>query len=242
MSTRLAEDSRLDQAERAASRGGPFHHLGAFLILTDTLLLDNLGKVCDYKFMRKIILFSSFFIFTPVLLIISIIYFFFLSYDYKSYNKLSNQRPNQSVAFAALPSAENVFEDKITFKDARIEMVKQFFARYKSPLEPFASNVIHEADKYGLDFRLIPSIAMQESNLCKKIITDSFNCWGFGIYGKKITRFESFPEAIETVTKTLAKNYVAGGLDTPEEIMKKYTPSSNGSWANNVNYYMGQLQ
>ncbi len=146
------------------------------------------------------------------------------------------------VAFAALPSAENVLGDSIISKDARIEMVKQFFAKYKSPLEPFASNVVEDADKYNIDFRLIPSIAMQESNLCNKIIADSYNCWGFGIYGKKVTRFESYPEAIDTVSKILAKNYIAGGLDTPEEIMKKYTPSNNGSWAYSVNYFMSLLQ
>jgi len=135
-----------------------------------------------------------------------------------------------------------VLGDSIFRQDARIEIVRQFFAKYKSPLEPFASNVVEQADKYGLDFRLIPSIAMQESNLCQKIIADSHNCWGFGIYGKKVTKFQSYPEAIETVTRTLAQNYVAGGLNTPETIMKKYTPSSNGSWANGVNYFMDRLQ
>jgi hypothetical protein len=192
--------------------------------------------------MRKIILSISFFIFSPILLSVSIIYFLFLSYNSTHHYNLIGNNPNRFVAFAALPSAENVLGDSIISKDARIEMVRQFFAKYKSPLEPFASNVVEAADKYDLDFRLIPSIAMQESNLCQKIITDSYNCWGFGIYGKKVTRFESYPEAIETVTKTLAQNYVAGGLNTPDEIMKKYTPSSNGSWAKSVNYFMGQLQ
>jgi hypothetical protein len=192
--------------------------------------------------MRKIILSISFFIFSPILLSVSIVYFLFLSYNSSSHHDLIGQNPNHSIAFAALPPAENVLGDSIISKDARIEMLKQFFAKYKSPLEPFASNVVEAADKYDLDFRLIPSIAMQESNLCKKIITDSYNCWGFGIYGKNVTRFDSYPEAIETVTKTLAQNYVAGGLNTPDEIMKKYTPSSNGSWAKSVNYFMSQLQ
>ncbi len=192
--------------------------------------------------MRKIILSTSFFILTPVLLFVSIIYFLFLSYDSRSYSNLVSQSSNRRVAFAALPSAENVLGDSIISRDARIEMIKQFFTKYKSPLEPYAQNIVEDADKYGLDYRLLPAIAMQESNLCQKIITDSFNCWGFGIYGKKVTRFESFPEAIDIVSKTLANNYIAGGLNTPEEIMRKYTPSSNGSWANGVNYFMGLLQ
>ncbi len=192
--------------------------------------------------MRKIILSTSFFTLTPILLFVSIVYFLFLSYNSKLHNGLINQSSNRKVAFAALPPVENVLGDSIISKDARIEMVKQFFAKYKSPLEPFASNIVEDADKYGLDFRLLPAIAMQESNLCQKIITDSYNCWGWGIYGKTVTKFESYPEAIDTVTKTLATNYVAGGLNTTEEIMSKYTPSSDGSWAIGVNYFMNLLQ
>ena len=192
--------------------------------------------------MRKIILSTSFFIFTPTLILVSILYFLFLSYDYKVHHSALSQNSNNRVAFAALPSTENVLGDIINFNDARIEIVKQFFEKYKSPLAPYAQNIVNDADKYGLDYRLLPAIAMQESNLCQKIIADSYNCWGFGIYGKKVTRFESYPEAIDTVTRTLVNNYVAGGLTTPEEIMKKYTPSNNGSWAYSVNYFMNLLQ
>ena len=192
--------------------------------------------------MRKIILSTSFFIFTPILILISILYFLFLSYDYKVHHSTITHTSNNRVAFAALPSSENVFGDNIFFKDARIEIIRQFFEKYKSPLEPFAQNVVEDADKYGLDYRLLPAIAMQESNLCQKIITDSYNCWGFGIYGKNVTRFENYPEAIDTVTRTLVNNYIAGGLITPSEIMKKYTPSNNGSWAYSVSYFMSLLQ
>jgi hypothetical protein len=192
--------------------------------------------------MRKIILSTSFFLFTPILLFASIIFFLFLSYNSKYHNGLAGQISGRNVAFAALPSAENVLGESIISKDARMEIVRQFFAKYKSPLEPFAQNIVEEADKYDMDYRLLPAIAMQESNLCQKIITDSFNCWGFGIYGKTVTKFESYPEAIKTITKTLATNYIAGGLNTPDEIMKKYTPSSNGSWAHSVNYFMDMLQ
>ena len=191
--------------------------------------------------MKKALLLISFFVFSPILIFSSILYLLFLAYHEKDVTILS-QNSSQRVAFAALPSAENVLWDQITAMDSRVEIVRQFFERYKSPLEPFAQNVIDSADKHSLDFRLIPAIAMQESNLCRKIILESYNCWGFGIYGKKVTRFTSYPEAIETVTKTLAKNYKQNGLETAEEIMTKYTPSNNGSWADSVNYFMDLLQ
>ena len=155
---------------------------------------------------------------------------------------ITHTRPH-TVAFAALPLSENaMLEDQITQQDARVEIVRQFFERYKSPLEPHAPTVVETADMYGIDFRLIPAIAMQESNLCKKAPENSYNCWGFGIYGQKVTRFNNYEEAINAVTKTLALKYIADGLDTPQEIMRRYTPRSNGSWAESVEYFMDQLQ
>lgn len=149
---------------------------------------------------------------------------------------------SRDVAYAALPSTENVVESKIITKDARIEMLNQFLARYKSPLLPYAEEIVAAAEKYGLDWRLLPAIGMQESNLCKKEIKESYNCWGFGIYGKKVTRFDNYPQAIDTVSKTLAKNYIEQGLVTPQEIMSKYTPSNNGEWADSVAHFMNELQ
>lgn len=148
-----------------------------------------------------------------------------------------------TVAYAALPTLDGTFDDQIISEDARVEIVRQFLAQYNSPLEPHASFIVETAEKYGLDYRLIPAIAMQESNLCKKNRPESYNCWGFGIYGDKYLHFDSYEHGIETVTKTLATKYKdKHGLATPEQIMSMYTPSSNGSWANGVNYFMAKMQ
>lgn len=191
--------------------------------------------------MRKIILLTLFFFVTPIALLFNVVYLSYLTYQTHGGNLLS-QSSKHATAYAALPSAENTLSGKIFQKDARVDTVKSFLNQYASPLEPFAQNIIDAADKYSLDFRLIPAIAMQESNLCKKAPKNSNNCWGFGIYGKKVTTFDSYGQAIDTVTKTLALEYKAKGLETPEEIMSKYTPSSNGSWASSVNHFMNQLQ
>ena len=150
--------------------------------------------------------------------------------------------PNNNVSYAALPTSQNVLGDSINPQDARVAVVADFFRKYNSDLLPYAQNVITSADKYNLDYRLIPAIAMQESTLCKKAPKDSYNCWGFGIYGKNLAKFSSYPEAIDTVTKTLATQYKEKGLETPQQIMAKYTPSSNGSWADSVSLFMNQLQ
>ena len=163
----------------------------------------------------------------------------FLSFNQKNTNRFQASGI-QPVSFAALPSFENSLTGQIEKGDVRVDTVRQFFNQYRSPLEPFAQNVVSAADQYNIDFRLIPAIAMQESNLCKKIIVNSFNCWGFGIYGKKRTAFDNYSQAIEAVTKKLAE-YAKSGLKTPEEIMTKYTPSSNGVWANSVNHFLNSL-
>lgn len=127
-------------------------------------------------------------------------------------------------------------------KDKRVAILKSFFRKHDSPLYEHADFIVRVSDKNGLDYRLIPAIAMQESTACKAIPYGSHNCWGWGIYGTLVTRFNSYPEAIETVAAGLKKNYIDQGLTTPEEIMAKYTPSSNGSWAKGVGNVLGVLK
>lgn len=126
--------------------------------------------------------------------------------------------------------------------DARAVVVKNYLRKYNSPLEPFARQEVEISDKYDLDWRLLIAIAQQESNLCKKIPPNSYNCWGYGIYGNLVTRFDSYTTGMETVAKGLKKNYIDKGLVTPEEIMAKYTPPSKGSWARGVNQFLAELE
>lgn len=186
--------------------------------------------------MRKVALLTLFFFISPILLLSSAFYLYYLSSRSHQMSLLSAS--NNAIAYAALPSAENNLDSEIVQKDARIEVVESFLSQYGSPLKPYAKNVVAAADEYGLDFRLLPAIAMQESNLCKKAPKNSNNCWGFGIYGNRVTTFDDFGQAINAVSNTLAKEYIAKGLKTPEQIMSKYTPSNKGDWAFSVNHFM----
>lgn len=132
-----------------------------------------------------------------------------------------------------------------TAADGRMYIIKNYLHQYDSPLEPYAGLLVDTSDKYALDYRLMVAIAQQESNLCKKIPVESYNCWGFGIYGDLITRFTSYPQAIDTVARSLKRDYLDQGLRTPEEIMAKYTPPSlgkGGPWAKAVNQFLTELQ
>jgi hypothetical protein len=129
-----------------------------------------------------------------------------------------------------------------TVKDKRVAILKAFLRQYDSPLYDHAEFLVKVADENQLDYRLIPAIAMQESTGCKFIPHDSYNCWGWGIYGGKVTRFSSYPEAIDTVARGLKKHYIDHGLTTTEQIMRKYNPSSTGSWSFGVNYFLNDLE
>ena len=129
--------------------------------------------------------------------------------------------------------------------DARASIVASFLKRHSSPLEPydyFGDFLVEKADEYGIDYRLLPAIAMQESNLCKKIPEGSFNCLGFGVHSKGTLKFESYEANFDRAARELKKNYIDRGLTTPEMIMTKYTPHSNGSWAESVNQWIAEME
>lgn len=131
--------------------------------------------------------------------------------------------------------------------DARIPLVQNFLERHKSPIleeEPeFATFLVGLADTYSIDFRLLPAIAMQESNLCKVIPPDSHNCLGLGVHARGTWGFETYADNFEAAAKILKKNYIDIGLVTPAQIMTKYTPSSpGGAWAKSVNQWMSEMR
>jgi hypothetical protein len=157
---------------------------------------------------------------------------------------------NPSRSTAAIATAQtDVFVKGITTDlttdDARPILIEEFLKTHSSPLTPYdywGKFLTSLADKYQLDYRLLPSIAMQESNLCKKIPAGTFNCLGLGIHSRGTWGFPTFESNFEKAAEILRKNYVSQGLITPDQIQDKYTPSSNGSWEFAVNRFMDQLE
>lgn len=197
--------------------------------------------------MHKFLLVGFWPIATVTTLVVTFI--FFLIFPLGTQGTVKGAKTAQNVElrtsyqlFTALPSLDNTVEENLTVEDARVEIVRQFLNQYNSPLFSHARLLVDTADKYNMDFRLLPAVAMQESNLCQKIPDESYNCWGYGIYGDKILRFASFEDAIEKVAKGLADDYIYVGLTTPELIMRRYAPSSNGSWAQSVSHFMEKME
>lgn len=197
--------------------------------------------------MKNAFFLLGFFILAPFILILALTFTFTLSYTSSKavLGASDGFTVKGPVAYAALPSTSNEgFSIEFGTGDARTEIVRQFLEKHESPLEPYAKHIIDTAEKYGLDYRLIPAIAMQESNLCKKVRDDSpNNCWGYGIYGGKGRAFDNLEQGIDVVSEALSRKYKKNnGLITPAEIESMYNPSSTGSWAFSVNFFMDQMK
>src|SRR3989344_9215484 len=67
--------------------------------------------------------------------------------------------------------------------DNRVKILEEFLKQYNSPLVPHAVDFVKYADEYDLDWKLVASISGLESTFGKAIPYNSYNGWGWGIYG-----------------------------------------------------------
>ncbi|OGG08523.1 hypothetical protein A2154_04470 [Candidatus Gottesmanbacteria bacterium RBG_16_43_7] len=117
-----------------------------------------------------------------------------------------------------------------------------------SPMEGKAEIFVTNATKYGIDYRLLPAIAMCESNLGKRIpSSQSFNAWGIGVYSGQHhgATFASWDQAIEWVNYYVYEKFTTRQIVDIYEIGAIWAPPSveNGnSWANCVKSFMEQIE
>lgn len=173
------------------------------------------------------------------------LYFSVLLLFYISSEKVVLPMVHDFKLYSAVPGLSLGISEEVVSSDGRSKIIENFFKKYKSPLANQGETFVKAADMYNLDYRLLPAIAMQESNGGKKIIEGSKNPFGYGIYGKLVLKFGSWEEAIERVSRALKQDYLDKGLKTPTQIMAKYTPPSmekDGTWAKGVSTFMEELR
>lgn len=116
------------------------------------------------------------------------------------------------------------------------------FESYNCPLAGLGRNFVKEAERNGIPFWLAAAISFQESNCGRKTpkaegFDETYNAWGWGVWGNNLRIFDSWTEGIEKVSKYLGDEFFSQGITDPCEIMKIYTPPSEGSWCNGVKYF-----
>jgi hypothetical protein len=121
--------------------------------------------------------------------------------------------------------------------DKRVKALQSVFTRYNSPLLPYASTYVEKADKYGIDWKLLPSIAGLESSFGKRQMPGSHNSYGWG--GGHIY-FDSYEHGIDTINKAFKERYAARGATTVESIGPIYAESK--TWVPRVKSFMSKFE
>ncbi len=156
------------------------------------------------------------------------------------------QAENARLVTAAQGTAQ-ILDATVVPGDARGILLTQFLTEHKSPMAPYADVIVQEADKNGIDFRLVVSIAMCESNLGKRMPSkDSFNAWGISVYTGQQSgaTFKDWPSAIGWVSKYMKERYFDKGLTDLKEIGSVYAPPSvntGHSWSNCVESFSSSI-
>jgi len=150
--------------------------------------------------------------------------------------------PQKAQASIAVPSAVRTMPGDLQIRadDHRAQILRNYLAAHNSPLAPYAENFVAEADKNGIDWRLVAAISGLESSFGEHIPPDSYNGWGFGVYGDNVRRFNSWDDGIAVVSKSLRDDYMnKWGATSVPEIGKMYAASP--TWAIRVQYFINDI-
>jgi len=169
---------------------------------------------------------------------------------YHSTDTRGNNNNSSDITLAPQQGSGKVLGTSIEGSDARSLLLKLFIERYQSdsPFLPLTDYFITTADTYQIDFRLIPAIAMCESNLGTHIPAhDSYNAWGIAVYtGQQNGKmFNDWEHAIDWVGKFIREKFYNRSIINLEEIGAIWAPPSvtnNNSWARCVTGFMDKIR
>ncbi len=193
---------------------------------------------------RKVLIALCWFPVTAILLTLNLL--LLVSLEQKM--KIAAAPPAPPVKITASSYAtEQVLGASVTAGDARALLLSKFLKTYNSPLTDYSNYILDRADHYGIDFRLVPAIAMCESGVGKHIPShDSYNAWGVAVFTGEQSgaKFPNWLYAIDWVSRYLKEKFIDKGMTTPVTIGPVWAPPSvnNGnSWANCVNSFMDAI-
>jgi len=129
------------------------------------------------------------------------------------------------VAFAP-PTQERV-------ADHRFHLLKKFFRKAACPAERYAQAFLDAADRYGLDWRLLPSLSFIESTGGKAARKNNLFGWNSGK-----AEFDSPVDGIREVGYRLANSSLYKDKDL-DEVLATY--NSNADYPERVKSVMRQI-
>ncbi len=142
---------------------------------------------------------------------------------------------------SAASSAKLSGTHDITKPDNRAKILRLYLEKYNSPLAGSAETFVKAADDNDLDWRFVAAISGVESTFAHHLPYESYNAWGWGIYGDNMIKFSSYDEAIVTISKALRTNYInKWGAQDVHQIGRFY--ASSPTWSTKVVFFMNQME
>jgi len=118
-------------------------------------------------------------------------------------------------------------------KDFRFAHIKRFFQRHRCPTEKLANAFVDAADRYHLDWRLLPSLSFVESTCGKLARNNNLFGWDSGR-----TDFPSLTAGIHQVGYRLANSRFYKNKEL-NELLVTYNP--NAGYADRVKSVMERI-
>jgi hypothetical protein len=178
--------------------------------------------------------------------------FIFLFMAFQTFNILTLNLPitkkftNEYNIFSAQPLVLGSSTVNLYGMDTRAKKIEGVFKAYNCPMIGTGEYIVEQADKNGIPYWIVPSIAFQES-LCGKHTpekngVESYNAWGWAVYGNSSKAFKNYEHGIKVVSEYMGNRFYKRGITETCDIMKIYTPPSQGSWCRGVNYFSEKIQ
>lgn len=157
----------------------------------------------------------------------------FLSAALFTHKTYAFQMAGQSAQLAVPIAAKPV--------DVRADTLRTYLKAHNSPLADYADVFIAQADKYQIDWKLLPAISGVESTYGLALPQGSYNAWGYGIYGNQVRTFSSWEDAISTISHDIRTKYMDTWKATNvEEIGHIYAASP--TWAYRVEQNINEIE
>jgi len=149
--------------------------------------------------------------------------------------------PQTVFAATAAPSAVLTTPLELQHRDdKRAQLLRSYLESRNSPLAPYAQTFVQEADKNNIDWKLVAAISGLESSFGVHIPSNSYNGWGYGVYGDNVRRFDSWDDGIAVVSGALRNDYMnKWNAKTIPEIGRLYAASP--TWAVRVQSFMDSI-
>jgi hypothetical protein len=156
-------------------------------------------------------------------------------------NNLKPRLPNKYFIYSSRPLTLGDSDAKLYAKDSRSQRINEVYKDYNCPLEGLGEILVMEADKNNIPWWVVAAISFQESS-CGKMTpevsgVESYNAWGWGVWGDNIYVFDNWVRGIEQVSEYLNEKFYSKKIDDLCVIMKTYTPPSDGSWCSGVKQF-----